>query len=181
MGGEFELYSISDLARKLNVAYPHVHSAVNGLISQNILKANKIGRSIYCSLNLANDLCRNLLEFSLIETKQKIFKKPNLKNLNKDILNLVLEFPEIISVIFKKNKLIFIISNTKIKNNILKKSRLPEILFATTGDFKKQLLRTNDLLEGITIFGYDRLLLLLNDLHDRLIVKHSSIFKEVTK
>ena len=57
LGNEPEgLYSISDIAKRLGVAYSHAHSFVNDLIKTKIIEPKRIGRTIICRLNKNNPL-----------------------------------------------------------------------------------------------------------------------------
>ena len=68
--------SVSDIARKLKVAYSHAHSFTRQLIGENVIITEKIGNVLVCRLNLAEPLTLNYLSF--IEARRAAeWKKKN--------------------------------------------------------------------------------------------------------
>jgi DNA-binding Lrp family transcriptional regulator len=55
--------SISDISKKLKVAYSHAHSFVKQLVKENIIRTEKIGNVLVCSLNLSEPLTVTYLSF----------------------------------------------------------------------------------------------------------------------
>jgi len=65
-----ELYSISDIAKRLGVAYSHAHGFVKTLVSEDVLLIKKIGNVSVCSLNLTAPMTLSLL--SIIESRRAL-------------------------------------------------------------------------------------------------------------
>ena len=56
-----ELNSISDIAKKLKIAYSHAHRYVKLLQHKNVITIKKVGGALICSLNRSEPLTRALL------------------------------------------------------------------------------------------------------------------------
>ena len=64
------LFSISDIAKRLGVAYSHTHSFVRKLVKEKVILVKKIGNVSVCSLNLKSQLTLSYL--SLIESRRTL-------------------------------------------------------------------------------------------------------------
>lgn len=62
------LYSISDIAKSLGVAYSHAHTFIKTLVKEGIVDVKKVGNVSVCSLNLKSQLALSYL--SLIESRR---------------------------------------------------------------------------------------------------------------
>ena len=51
-----ELLSISDISKRLGVAYSHAHGFVSDLLREGILESKRVGRTIICRLDRRNPL-----------------------------------------------------------------------------------------------------------------------------
>lgn len=181
-GAEAEAYTISDLARRTKAAYPHVHAAVTTLLTEGVLNAATAGHALFCTLNLENDLCRTLLNEANYHHKQHLLAAPNLKNLDAEVRRLVIAEPRILAVISGDNGLRFIITDKDTRRPILQQTTLLNISFTTPNELQQELLASMTLLKGSTVlFGYDRLLLLLQPIHEQLRLNHSTLFRGATK
>ncbi len=69
-------YSISDIAKKLKVAYSHAHSFVQDLAKQNIIEIQKIGNVSVVKLNLKEQM--TLAQLTIAEYRKSAeWKKKN--------------------------------------------------------------------------------------------------------
>jgi hypothetical protein len=63
-----KLYSISDVSKKLGVAYSHAHTFVKKLVAEKVLRVQKIGNVSVCRLDLGSALA--LAYLSVIESRR---------------------------------------------------------------------------------------------------------------
>lgn len=176
-GSEAEAFNISQLSRETGAAYPHTHTAVNGLIESGLLIATRIGKSQYCTLNLCNELTRSLLSQVNAEQKRKALKRLNLRNLNEEVKRLAIEDPRLLAVILHNKKVYFIIAEEQAKQSLLRQTALIDIDFLTVPQLQKQLLLNLQLLNGLTLFGYERFLFAIAPIHERLIQNHARLYR----
>lgn len=97
------LYSISDIAKKLGVAYSHAHLFIKKLDDEGVIKIKKVGNTSVCILNPSNLTLAYLSQLSYQKTQK--FSHPHLERLYEKI-NLVKD--HIHSIIICGNKLIII-------------------------------------------------------------------------
>lgn len=64
------LFSISDIAKKLGVAYSHAHFFIAKLMEEDVIKVQKIGNVSVCRLNLKQPLTLSYL--SVIESRRAL-------------------------------------------------------------------------------------------------------------
>ncbi len=178
VGSEIEAYNISELARRSGGAYPHVHAAVKGLVAQGVLKELRLGRSRYCTVDLSSDLARNLLAQASLLRKRATLSSPNLRNMDAEVQRLALDEPSLLSAIYKEGALRFVVAEKKTAIRLLRQTNLINVSFATPAEFRAELLRSFDLLDGATIlYGYERLLLSLSPIHEQLRLNYSRLFR----
>jgi len=65
-----KFYSISDLAKNLNVAYSHTHTFIMKLSKEGVINIQKVGNVSVCQLNLKSQLALSYL--SVIESKKTL-------------------------------------------------------------------------------------------------------------
>lgn len=179
-GYEAEAYSISDLSRKADAAYPHVHATVVAMEKEGLLKTRELGRSRYCTVCLENDMARNLLAQADVRRKADALKKPNLENLDRMVRDLTATEPGLLAVILHEGSLLFVIAENSlaVRRRVLRKVGIPNISFSTPEDLGSLLLRDLSLLrDGIVLFGYERILLLLLPFQERLLLNHGALFR----
>ena len=61
-------YSISDIAKRLKVAYSHAHTFVKNLVNEKVIKIQKIGNVSVCRLDLTQQ--QTLAYLSVIESRR---------------------------------------------------------------------------------------------------------------
>lgn len=105
--------SISDIARKLKVAYSHAHSFIKQLIKENVIHTSKIGNVLVCTLNLKEPLTISYL--AMIEAKRAVEWKKKNPHSNKIMDKIELIKENVHSVLIRNNKII-IITPTNISN-----------------------------------------------------------------
>lgn len=178
-GYETEAYNISELSRKTGAAYPHVYETVQQMLKDGLLRVRRVGRSSYCTINLADGLARNLLAQSVLRRNRRALRRPNLHNLEAEVESIALEEPNLISVILLRDgTLHFIVSEQKSKRAILKRTDLINISFSTPEEFQKEILSSMELLRGSHIlYGYEHILLLLLPIQEQLLLNHSVLFR----
>ena len=139
-GAEAEAHSISELARQAKAAYPHAHAAVTALLNDRILVSMNVGRALFCTPNLENDLCRTLLNEANCRRKQHLLSAPNLKNLDAEVRRLVIGEPRIIAVISNGTGLRFVVTEKAAQRDILRQTDLLNISFSTPDELRQELL-----------------------------------------
>lgn len=105
------LYSISDIAKKLGVAYSHAHTFVKKLVKDNVINVQKIGNVSVCRLNLKQPATLSYL--SLIESRKTaewLRKNPQ----SSKILEKIDQVKDNIHAVLIKNNRIIIIVPEKI-------------------------------------------------------------------
>lgn len=85
--------SIRQIAGILEKSYPNIYNKTTELIELNLLKKEKIGKSIVCRLNIQNDILRNVLAHIDLLKREKTLKKNTL--LSKILLAIKLLPPHI--------------------------------------------------------------------------------------
>jgi len=108
-----EFYSISDIAKKLDVAYSHAYLFVSRLSKEDVVKIKKIGNVSICSLNLKSQITTSYL--SLIESKKAhewMIKNPQ----SEKILERIDKVKDSIHAALVKNNNIILIVPEKIAN-----------------------------------------------------------------
>ncbi|MFQ5474931.1 MAG: hypothetical protein ACE5DM_03785 [Candidatus Nanoarchaeia archaeon] len=77
-----KLYSISDIAKELGVAYSHAYLFVKRLIEQGVIATQRIGKTFVCRLNLKQPLTlARLAEVSYQRTSEWCKKDPRSEKL----------------------------------------------------------------------------------------------------
>jgi hypothetical protein len=141
-----------------------------------------VGRALFCTPNLENDLCRTLLNEANCRRKQHLLSAPNLKNLDAEVRRLVIGEPRIIAVISNGTGLRFVVTEKAAQRDILRQTDLLNISFSTPDELRQELLASMALFkDSVVLFGYDRLLLILQPIHERLRLNHSTLFRSDRK
>ncbi|NQU78351.1 hypothetical protein HQ545_01140 [Candidatus Woesearchaeota archaeon] len=101
-----EFYSISDIAKKLSVAYSHAHIFVKKLASEDAITIQKIGNVSVCRPNLKNVMARAYLtQIEARKTSEWIRKNPQSSKIMEKI-ELIKD--NVHCVLIKNNKVIII-------------------------------------------------------------------------
>ncbi len=180
-GAEAEAYSISEIARATNAAYPHVHAAVTRMLDEGLLHEYRIGKSVFCRVDLTNQLTRNLLAQAGLRRKEEELNTPGpkisaLRNIDREVQRLAVDDSAIIAALYKDGAVTLVVTERKETRRILKQTFLPQLAFTTPRKLKEQLLSTTEPLAGsIVLLGYERLLLLLSPIHEQLLFLHSRL------
>lgn len=168
-GCEAATYNISEIARATGAAYPHVYKAVSKMTRDGLLSVVKIGHAHYCRPNLANSLTRNLMERAALQQQTRE------QNLEREIQRLVINHPELLVVMKEEEKLTLLISTKRAAHRIRKDTILFNLVFLTPEEFTEHLRANhpgdNSLLKAPVLYGYERLLLLLQPVYDELCAK----------
>ncbi|MBW2996975.1 hypothetical protein KY349_01400 [Candidatus Woesearchaeota archaeon] len=101
------LYSISDIAKKLGVAYSHAHNFVNKLVKEEVISVKKIGNVSVCSLNLKSQLAVSYL--SLIESRKTAEWLKKNPHGAKTVEKIEIVKDNVHSVLLKNNRVILIV------------------------------------------------------------------------
>ena len=100
-------FSISDIARKLGVAYSHAHNFVNKLVKEQVISVKKIGNVSVCSLDLNSQLTLSYL--SLIESRKTLEWLKKNPHGTKIIKKIETVKDNVHSVLIKNNRIILIV------------------------------------------------------------------------
>lgn len=101
------LFSISDIAKSLGVAYSHAHTFVKALAKEDIIHIKKVGNVSVCSLNLKSQLA--LAYLALIEARKTAewkLKNPQSEKITEKIEQVK---DSVHSVLIKGNRIIIIV------------------------------------------------------------------------
>lgn len=74
-GDLHKIFSINEIAKRLNRPYGTVYNALQGLIKLKVIEGEQKGRSTLCSLNLNSNQARFILAAGSISGKEKFEKK----------------------------------------------------------------------------------------------------------
>jgi hypothetical protein len=177
-GCEAEAYNIREISLKTNAAYPHVYAAVQEMVKRGLLVSSVVGKAVYCRINLANDLARNLLCQALIRKQETALAKPNLKNLAAELRRLAREEPRLLAVVLNGERLRCLVTDAKAARPLLRKTDLPNISFSTPAELREELIGSMAVLDGALIFlGYERVLLTIEPIQEQLLLNHSALFR----
>ncbi len=70
-------FTIREISKRLKIGYVPAHNHISEMISERIIKAQKVGRAKQCFLNIENVKCRQLLMETDAINKEEILKKNN--------------------------------------------------------------------------------------------------------
>ncbi|MBW2971590.1 hypothetical protein KY359_01010 [Candidatus Woesearchaeota archaeon] len=105
------LYSISDIAKKLGVAYSHAHTFITKLAQENAVSIQKIGNVSVCRLNLKQPM--TLAYLSVIESRKALeWARKNPQSAK--ILERIEQVKDSVHAVLIKNNRIIIIVPEKI-------------------------------------------------------------------
>jgi len=159
-------FSINEIARALNKAYPNIHAKVTDMISRDIFTKQVVGRSNLCTINLDNEEAKALLFLNKASNPKykKARSSPELKTIIERIKKLS-EEKRIISVLVheekNKGKEIIVIIDEKENEKEIKKNIRQELGILNLSLFSKKLFLQNCLnnssllLNNDLIFGYE--------------------------
>jgi hypothetical protein len=102
----FSLFSINEIAKKLDKKYPFVHKKTKEMITKEYLNMTTVGRSNLCQLNIFNPITRYLLGFHEI-LKAKVIPKGT-----KEVIEAIIKEKN------KENRIIFSLIEKKKYNKI---------------------------------------------------------------
>lgn len=101
------LYSISDVAKSLGVAYSHAHGAVRKLVSDEVIRINKVGNVSVCKINLKSQMTVSMLAInSARKTTEWMKKNPQAAKITEKI-NIASD--NVHCVLVKGNKVILVV------------------------------------------------------------------------
>lgn len=167
--GIVQAYNISTIAKRIGAAYPHVHAAVHEMVENGLLETRNIGNAVFCSPNLGNDFARNLLAHAALLEKHKIMNSPNEQNMTRAIRELAMKHPELLCALYTEEGICFVVPNKDCQSTILRDTNLYNIRFLLPNELRDELLDDIGLLKrGISLHGYDNLLLILQPIQSLL-------------
>ncbi|MBN1544668.1 hypothetical protein JW898_04350 [Candidatus Woesearchaeota archaeon] len=102
-----ELYSVSDIAKKLGVAYSHAHTSVGALAKEGAIKIQKIGNVSVCRLDLKQPLALSYL--STIESRKAAEWAAKNPHSSKILEKIEQAKDNVHSALIKNNKIILIV------------------------------------------------------------------------
>lgn len=162
------LFSINEIAKRLNKKYPYINKKVTQLINKGILKKIVVGRSYLCSLNLENE--KTILLLALCQINKK---NPESKDIRKYIIKNNLELV-IHSVVSYHGNLVFVVNGLRDRKAIM--DNYPEAQIVHKSEFVDMLLETPALFQNhLVLYGYERFFELIVSVKDELISKYSPI------
>lgn len=180
-GNEYEAFNISDVAKRIDAAYPHTHATIKQLQKDGLLSLHTLGRAHFCRANLANPLTRNLVCREMLAKNNRLFKNQNVHNLLVELQKQFSNEPNLVAALLHNEKIILIVTDLSVRNRILRKTSMLHLKFHTLDSFKESLETDPTLLRSNVLLGYERLLLSLATIQNDLFFNHASIFKEVRK
>lgn len=147
--------SISDIARKLGVAYSHAHSFIRQLISEDIVRTQKIGNVLVCSLNMhSQSTCAHLAVIESERASEWRRKNPHFeKTLEK--IDLVKDY---VHAILVKNNNVVIIVPEKLSGADFSMFRNRTVLTAHQVSKKRDYYK-----DCVIVYGAERFWSLLSD------------------
>ncbi len=175
------IYSINQISKKLNKAYPYINRKVGGMIDESILKKVVIGNSHLCSLNLRNEKTTLLLTMNEINKKKKIDSE-----LRADIRECINEIKKKVmlqSVIYlpqPEEQAIFVLSSSKDEAYVERATKhLPiKRVFVNRNQLKKMIVdeKTGVFRHKILLYGYEKYFESLYEIEDTLRKVYSPIY-----
>lgn len=135
LGSEpFNGENIRSLARRLNKAYPLVHTHITALREEGLILEKKIGRALQCTLNLAHPESQHLLGFLQARKQQK-------KELYNQLVKLNQQYA-IDTACIHKEKIYLLAENNTARKNLRKELPFNGIEVLDAAGFQKLLLDT---------------------------------------
>lgn len=135
LGSEpFNGENIRSLARRLNKAYPLVHTHVTALREEGLVLEKKIGRALQCTLNLAHPESQHLLGFLNARNEQK-------KELCAQLTKLNQQHPIDTACVYKE-KIYLLAENNTARKNLRKELPFNGVEVLNAQQFQKLLLET---------------------------------------
>lgn len=174
------LYSINEIAKKLDKAYPYINKKVNSLIKSKILKKTEIGRSYLCTVNLENDEAVWLLVLNEIQARKKVIRKE--KKITR-VLDFIHEARQAIPIhlaLKTNNHLVFVVETEEDKKILRKSKTLKEYKTEahTKAEFLELLLKDKTILQDHSILhGYEKYYQYIREVKGALRIKHSPLLQ----
>lgn len=175
------MYSINQIASKLNKKYPYINKKVTSLVANNIFKMTVVGRSHLCSLNLKNEETVHALILNEIRRKNKELGK-------EDALKKITEYVDKISrtadlkVVLKLKKTILFVLENKESRDSINRGVLKQALhnyeseFLTKREFLRRLVEDESLSKDrIILYGFEKYYELIRVVEDELKLKYSKL------
>jgi len=181
-GREAEAYTISEIARKVKAAYPHVHAAVQTMADQGLLRIRQAGKASICTADLTNGIARALI----LQAHLRDVKPTQSALAYEAEIRRLAEEPCLIAAIRQRERLFFIVTDHSRDHSLLKKTPLLNISFLTPEQLSRLLLSLKrgeyGPLDGSEIIlGYERLLLTIAPIQERLMLNRAAVFREVRR
>jgi hypothetical protein len=175
------LYSINQIAHKLDKKYPYINKKVTLLIKNNIFTKTIIGHSYLCSLNLKNEETVYLLILNEIQRKKTELKQnPALQ----EVLDYIGKAKSLINlqvVLKSNNRIIFVLDKPEEKEQF-EKAIVKQAMggykteIHTKESFLKEMLRTKELHEKHTILqGYEKYYDYVREIENELKLRFSKL------
>lgn len=168
-------YSINQISKILKKSYPLINKKSNFFLRENILKKIDVGRSYQCFLNMRSDKARVLMALNEINKKEIFVQKNKNFEMVLDELSQLSKKFLIDTVLLYKKTIIFVMSDTEKKHEILELSILTKdytLLFFTRKDFQNYFLGNKDLQKyHIVLYNMDICLNIVAEVVDTLLVE----------
>lgn len=148
-------YSINEISKQLNKAYPFINRKVSDLLKNNILRKVTVGKSHLCSLNLANEKTRLMLSELELSKKELIESDAEYKK-KIEVIHAFIEkdnfYTNIHCVLLAGKYTVFIISDLKHRHEIY--SKFTDVIVIDPTELGEFFLSTKEaFLDNTVIYG----------------------------
>lgn len=114
-------YTINQISKILDRAYPNINNKVNSLIKEDVLSSKTVGRSCLCKVNLTSDKAILLMSLNEIVKRDKFIESSkDAKELLKEIHSIASKF-FVHTIFFHEKKLYFVLDHIFDKEAIKKR------------------------------------------------------------
>ena len=177
-------YSINEISKTLNKAYPYINKKTNFFLKEDIIKKISVGKSYRCFLNLSNEKTKIFMSMNEINKKESFLQK------NSDFKPIVEEISfilsassvshDILAIVLHKKNLLFVVNNINVKEQILSMSALSYLnnyhpIFLSKKSFQEYFINTlvfkSRFNEYIVFSKIDSYIDIISEINNKLLLK----------
>ncbi|RME53526.1 hypothetical protein D6783_01835 [Candidatus Woesearchaeota archaeon] len=170
-------YSIHQISKNLNKAYPHINKTIHSLREQGVVRWAVVGRAHLCSINLQNPLSRNLLARNAIERLQTLpSKKKTEAALLREELNKLHTPTPILTALLHKDRIIVILPRLEDAASTPSKILGKTLQFHTKTSWQQTLIKQYaEYKHPLLLAGYENYYTFLSEIIPVLAQRHATI------
>jgi len=167
-------FSINQVSKILKKSYPLINKKSNFFFQEGVLKKIEIGRSYQCFLNMSSEKTRVLMAMNELNRKESFIQKNHsMDTVVDEVCQLSKKFDIQTAVLYKK-AIIFVMEDTKKKQDIMELSTLTKdytLLFFDKKSFQEYFIENKDIQRyHMILYNVDICLNFITEIADKLLI-----------